>query len=111
MSRAIGGKPETQPDDIIRSALGIIHHDALIQHRAITVVVLEGWSSACIGMIRTLLDLLVPAYAILNSSDLISPRFATSSQVTARSHGIRTTTASFGVGTENGHQVGIDCLS
>src|SRR6266849_6713154 len=68
-------KPKTQPGDIIRSALGIIHHDALIQHRAIKVVVLEGWSSAGIGMVRTSLDLLVSAYAILNSSDLYLSAF------------------------------------
>ena len=62
-------KYDAAPDDIVRAALLVLHHDAVITHRAIGELTTAGWSSSAAALVRTLFDISVSVLAVLNSSD------------------------------------------
>ena len=62
-------KYDKAPDDIVRAAIFVLHHDAVITHRAVRALVEAGWSSSGAALVRTLFDISISALAILNSSD------------------------------------------
>jgi hypothetical protein len=62
-------KYDNSPDNIVRAALWVLSHEAVISHRAVGFLVHEGWSSAAASVVRTVLDVLASTLAILNSKD------------------------------------------
>ncbi len=62
-------KYNSAPDHIVRGAIFVLSHDAVITHRAIGLLVDRGWSSSGASLVRTLFDISVSVLAILNSAD------------------------------------------
>jgi hypothetical protein len=61
-------KFDHQPDDLVRTALFVLIHDAVTIHRAVGVLAEAGWPAPAAVLLRTLVDIGVSAMAIVNSA-------------------------------------------